>query len=57
MKTENPEVESCDLRFTSINETTPNIFDKIAWQDVFFFRFGYFNYQKMNLVSMVNMFK
>ena len=57
MKTESPEVESCDLRFTSINTTTPTVFTKIPWQDVFFFRFGYFNYQKLNLVSMVNMFK
>jgi hypothetical protein len=32
-------------------------FTKIAWQDVAFFRFGYFNYQKLNLVSMVNKFK
>ena len=31
-------------------------FTKIDWQDVAFFRFGYFNYQKMNLVSMVNYF-
>lgn len=31
-------------------------FSKIQWQDVAFFRFGYFNYQKMNLVSMVNKF-
>lgn len=45
------------MRFTSINTTTPTVFTKIPWQDVFFFRFGYFNYQKMNLVSMVNMFK
>jgi hypothetical protein len=28
----------------------------VQWQDVAFFRFGYFNYQKMNLVSMVNKF-
>lgn len=32
-------------------------FTKVAWQDVAFFRFGYFNYQKLNLVSMVNKFK
>jgi hypothetical protein len=31
-------------------------FTKVAWQDVAFFRFGYFNYQKLNLVSMVNKF-
>ena len=32
-------------------------FTKVAWQDVAFFRFGYFNYQKFNMVSMVNKFK
>lgn len=29
---------------------------KKEWSDVAFFRFGYFNYQKMNLVNMVNKF-
>ena len=49
---------------TSTNVTKPVVslpakenFTKVAWQDVAFFRFGYFNYQKMNLVSMVNKFK
>jgi hypothetical protein len=31
-------------------------FTKTAWTDVVFFRFGYYKYQKMNLVSMVNNF-
>jgi hypothetical protein len=31
-------------------------FTKAQWQDVAFFRFGYFNYQKLNLVSMVQKF-
>lgn len=31
-------------------------FTKVQWQDVAFFRFGYFNYQKLNLVSMVKKF-
>lgn len=90
MYTEDPDIETCDFRLTTIQNTT-NIttndttstnatsnatkasnatsanktttlpargnFTKVAWQDVAFFRFGYFNYQKMNLVSMVNKFK
>lgn len=56
MRTEDPEVESCDFRLTSINDTINTVFSKLEWQDVAFFRFGYFNYQKMNLVSMVNKF-
>lgn len=75
--TENPNVETCDVRLTSIvtpdtvtapttpAPTTPakvpvgpfvGNFTKVPWQDVVFFRNGYFNYQKMNLVSMVNSF-
>ncbi len=81
MYTEDGEIETCDLRLTTVenatklNTTTPTTgsptnatkppvslparenFTKVAWQDVAFFRFGYFNYQKLNLVSMVNKFK
>ena len=56
MKTDSPNVESCDVRLTTINDTTNLVYRKIPWTDVAFFRFGYYNYQKMNLVSMVNMF-
>ena len=81
MWTEDPNIETCDIRLTSIvmPDTNTNLsttpappptktttktpvgpfvgnFTKVAWQDVVFFRFGYFNYQKMNLVSMVNPF-
>lgn len=53
MQTSNPDIESCDLRLTSINQNVTFFYNKIAWQDVAFFRFGYFNYMKLNLVSMV----
>lgn len=86
MKTDDPDIETCDLRVTSINanqsapygsipslvqtikvnatysynvtQPMPKLanFSKNQWQDVAFFRFGYFNYQKLNLVSMVNKF-
>ena len=87
MQTDDPAIETCDLRLTSIDNTTlftgpypttqvpvqkgnktvmvtevvpgPYVsnFTKLdQWHDVAFFRFGYFNYQKMNLVSMVNPF-
>ncbi len=75
MYTEDADIETCDLRLTTVQNATTdkttttnpsnqnNIlparenFTKVAWQDVAFFRFGYFNYQKLNLVSMVNKFK
>lgn len=46
MYTENQEIESCDLRLTTINTTTTTAekLDKVQWQDVAFFRFGYFYY-------------
>ena len=74
MWTDDPDIETCDLRLTSIdsnlsapyaNITGPNVttrinathsfntslpmpkmanFSKNQWQDVAFFRFGYFNY-------------
>jgi len=68
MYTEDGEIETCDLRLTTVenatklNTTTPTTpsstnatkppvslparenFTKVAWQDVAFFRFGYFNY-------------
>ena len=74
MWTDDPDIETCDLRLTSINSnlsapyaniTGPNVttkvnatysfntslpmpkmanFTKTQWQDVAFFRFGYFNY-------------
>lgn len=87
MFTEDPDIETCDFRLTSFDNTTANVtsngtanngttlaatanktnstnttvsvkplrenFTKAQWQDVAFFRFGYFNYQKLNLVSMV----
>lgn len=87
MFTEDPDIETCDFRLTSFDNTTANVtsngtanngttlaatanktnstnttvsvkplrenFTKAKWQDVAFFRFGYFNYQKLNLVSMV----
>lgn len=105
MWTESPDVETCDLRLTTIDansslpttkvsayptppasptppvsptppktpSTTPSTptpppapptpkgpylgnFTKVDWTDVAFFRFGYYQYQKMNLVSMVNNF-
>ena len=106
MWTDDPNIETCDLRLTTIDKSeqtnitkykpptptptpptpaptpktnttnstktpapptpppTPEVppspkvgnFSKVPWQDVVFFRFGYFNYQKMNLVSMVNKF-
>jgi hypothetical protein len=84
MYTDDPDIETCDFRLTTIYNTT-NIttnattnsstnataktnttakvtfpargnFTKVPWMDVVFFRFGYFNYQKLNLVSMVNKF-
>eukprot|EP00347_Sterkiella_histriomuscorum_P004990 403358323 len=56
MRTANPDIESCDVRLTSINQNVTFFFNKVSWQDVLFYRFGYFNYQKMNLVSMVQKF-
>ena len=47
MQTENPEVESCDIRLTQIasNFSDPNsTFKKEEWTDTLFYRFGYFNY-------------
>lgn len=44
MKTDSPDVESCDIRLTTINDTTSLVYRKIPWQDVAFFRFGYYNY-------------
>ena len=50
--TDSGDVESCDVRLTTDNITLPGL-NKEPWQDVAFFRFGYFNYMKLNLMSMV----
>ena len=55
MLTLNPDIETCDIRLTKINADA-TAFEKVEWMDVAFFRFGYFNYQKMNLIDMVNKF-
>ena len=55
MSTNASDVESCDLRLTTMEyDGTSQIYMKKPWTDVVFFRFGYYNYQKMNLVNMVN---
>lgn len=56
MRTDSADIESCDLRLTSIDSAKNTTFNKVEWQDVAFYRFGYFNYQKLNLVSMVTKF-
>ena len=58
MQTTQQSIESCDIRLTTItkDEAEPNSFKKVEWQDVAFFRFGYLNYQKMNLIDMVHKF-
>mmetsp|Transcript_44687 Transcript_44687/g.43294 ORF Transcript_44687/g.43294 Transcript_44687/m.43294 type:complete len:82 (+) Transcript_44687:211-456(+) len=51
MSTDSPNVESCDVRLTTVgtNQTNSTKFAKTNWTDVAFYRFGYFNYQKLNL--------
>ena len=58
LQTDNPDIETCDVRLTSLNVSTGIIsnFTKVEWHDVFFYRFGYFNYQKLNLIDMVKKF-
>jgi len=87
MYTEDPDIETCDFRLTTVDNSTNSTnstnsssssnttstvrpgnttnstnatrgenFTKVQWQDVAFFRFGYFNYQKLNLLSMVKKF-
>jgi len=55
MQTANASIESCDLRLTTIDNDAAS-FSKVNWTDVAFFRFGYYSYQKMNLIDMVNKF-
>ena len=51
MSTNSANVESCDVRLTSVltNQSSTSNFSKQNWTDVAFYRFGYFNYQKLNL--------
>lgn len=58
MMTTMGDIESCDIRLTSIEEedVASNKFKPKEWMDVVFFRFGYFGYQKMNLIDMVEPF-
>lgn len=46
VNTNSSEVESCDIRVTTIdsNETVSTLFKKKEWTDVLFYRMGYFNY-------------
>lgn len=55
LNTDSPDIESCDVRLTYDNLTVEGL-NKVEWQDSVFFRFGYFNYMKLNLMSMVQMF-
>ena len=56
LQTGNDDIETCDVRMTSISNDSVKEFNKVEWQDVFFYRFGYFSYQKMNLIDMVKKF-
>ena len=55
MKTDSADVESCDLRLGTVYENEGELI-KNKSLDVVFFRFGYFQYLKMNLVNMVKKF-
>ena len=56
MLTNSSDVESCDLRLGTVTNISGDMV-KDKWNDVAFFRFGYFSYLKMNLENMVKPFQ
>jgi hypothetical protein len=58
LKTDKQDIESCDVRLTTItyDEENKETITLTDWMDVLFYRFGYFKYQKMNLIDMVKKF-